>query len=158
MTSNTEKIDGLSPELLSCPFCARTDDLLVPQHGAADEWWHEVYCDNCCARGPTAPTEHEAIAAWNTRTAHDFAIGERGWQRIETAPKQSHPHILIAYTMGNGLRRTCEGFWDVNANHNWDTGKTMGAWWTFAGMLHGEATHWMPTPEPPTLANQGAHP
>lgn len=55
--------------LLPCPFCGLADDLLVPQHGAAGEFWWEVYCDNCCATGPSSTTEAEAIEAWNTRSS-----------------------------------------------------------------------------------------
>lgn len=54
-------------DLLNCPFCQRADELECLHKGAADEWWWHVFCDTCCATGPSEPTKAEAIAAWNTR-------------------------------------------------------------------------------------------
>lgn len=50
--------EGLKP----CPFCAASDN-----HWVTDEarlWW---VCQACGARGPTAQTAPDAIAAWNRR-------------------------------------------------------------------------------------------
>lgn len=62
------KEDVGTVELLPCPFCSDGGQLQVQRTGAVDEWWHCVFCDRCCTYGPTAGTEAEAIAAWNTRT------------------------------------------------------------------------------------------
>jgi hypothetical protein len=65
MTSNTEKIDGLSPELLPCPFCGGKAHWPEPEVNIP-----YVGCTEC---GACIQDE----VRWNTRTAHDSAMGER---------------------------------------------------------------------------------
>ena len=71
MTSSTRET-----ELKACPFCGRDDELEISHIGAAEEWWWNVYCDHCCTHGPTAQTEAEAIATWNTRSPKDSELRE----------------------------------------------------------------------------------
>ena len=72
-TTPTQRRRAVSDEvnLLPCPFCGCTNVYAVsPSLGHS--LWH-VYCDDCCAEGPTAPEyntddpERLAIAAWNRR-------------------------------------------------------------------------------------------
>jgi len=58
MTENpTEKLEA-------CPFC-KTKGATVCQ--LTDVFYTECSSRKCCALGPEAPSEAEAIAAWNTR-------------------------------------------------------------------------------------------
>lgn len=50
------------PAPLYCPFCGK-GDCYVYQHPKA----FNVNCDGCCAAGPAADTEEEAVTLWNTR-------------------------------------------------------------------------------------------
>jgi len=61
-------------KLLDCPFCGATDEgfhLQASQSqdlaGNPKDW--SVECDECAGYGPTAPTQAEAHAEWNTRSA-----------------------------------------------------------------------------------------
>lgn len=52
-----------------CPFCASKISGVVTN---GDDNFY-LSCENCGAEGPTAPTEAEAIAAWNRRSAVEQA-------------------------------------------------------------------------------------
>lgn len=53
-----------------CPFCASRNVLARSQLGPVTRW--AVECFECGARGPTAATEVEAVARWNTMRGRIF--------------------------------------------------------------------------------------
>ena len=62
-------------ELLPCPFCGETPTLNVKHYGDTHYW--RVICPTpFCAIMSVAPTETEAIGAWNTRAGGYCAFAQ----------------------------------------------------------------------------------
>lgn len=58
----------MSEELKPCPFCGDDEAYFEGEYPAPDtSEWGAVHCADCCAIGPYAPTQAEAIADWNRR-------------------------------------------------------------------------------------------
>lgn len=67
------------------------------------------------------------------------------WQPIETAPKDGRP--ILIYVRGPG-REGPVGYFDVGRwiEREYFTG---GKYWAFNVTMFGDATEWMPLPDPP---------
>lgn len=63
-------------EALWCPFC-KSDDL----HFETTADGHVVECKGCHASGPEAPSQGQAVEAWNVRT---YYSGKRKKSETET--------------------------------------------------------------------------
>ena len=62
-------------ELLPCPFCGATGDMLMLCHDGSVRY---VGCIECGACGSYRPTDAEAIAAWNNDARARAALGGDG--------------------------------------------------------------------------------
>lgn len=144
----------MSVELKPCPFCGKKPSSLITNVTRQ----HYISCQNEeCFAAPTSDgfrSLDEAIAAWNTRSAH--AVKPLEWQPIETAPKartkenpgRRGPYILLSNDCGTWVGchfpEYVSGYkpknpWAsmmLNVRH---MGSTKGL----------VPTHWMPLPGPP---------
>lgn len=57
-------------KLKPCPFCGNIH-ISVSNHKVLGVAWHQVFCEDCEASGPAAPTEKYAIELWNRRTSDE---------------------------------------------------------------------------------------
>ena len=67
------------------------------------------------------------------------------WQPIETAPKDGE-RIDVWFELGSHAARWPNVFWD-SRRERWTSGPTD------QGIIHWNATHWMPLPAPPAEFN-----
>lgn len=69
--------------LLRCGFCGGSN--VYPWNDGSAEWaTHKVVCPDCCAEGPEAKDESEAIALWNRRAPDPrIAAAEEMAKRLE---------------------------------------------------------------------------
>lgn len=87
-------------ELKPCPFCGGTNT------SAADTGVHWVACNSCDAEGPIRDTGHEAIAAWNTRTAS--LQGEDAVERV------ARRHNLLVIARESGGKEFGPNTWNIS--------------------------------------------
>ena len=72
----------MSAELLGCPFCGETN-LQVSSTLPNGQVW--ISCNSCELEGPTAPSEAEAITAFNTRKPDvnaELLAALQGWKKL----------------------------------------------------------------------------
>lgn len=55
-------------EIGRCPFCGNIERNYTERLDWEDDVRYVVYCIECCAEGPVARTEENAIARWNLAT------------------------------------------------------------------------------------------
>lgn len=104
-------------ELASCPFCAWPDVHTAHTAAGGLQWW-QVVCPGCMIDGPSAPTEAEAIAAWNTRQPSD------GYMRgVEDAAKVA----VAEYERNAATVRATKGDDDLAAHGCWVAGNIRNA-------------------------------
>jgi len=136
-----EDVEQKVVALLPCPFCGECERIW-PQNGDTpmlDGWRIMIWCEKCGCRSGEYTTEHEAIAAWNTRTpSAKLAEVERGWLPIEGAP--SGREFLGGYWWrGEWLSNACK----LRERPSGEKVIESRAGWRF------HATHYQELPAPP---------
>ncbi len=97
----------MNEELLPCPFCGKSEALLVQQTGS--QW--SVCCGNCGVETIWIDGEKAAIARWNRRAQRKplkdalgplrawWAMNEAQWEICEETPADD---AIILHFMGSG--------------------------------------------------------
>lgn len=89
-------------ELSHCPFCSCTGaDVYTVR--MSRRWM--VYCDGCCAQGPSSPVESQAVTWWNERpwappsiaAAPDFHQGAIAFVEYEKAIAAGNDAAAMAH-------------------------------------------------------------
>jgi hypothetical protein len=130
----------MGEELKACPnpWCVAT---LGPIRVTSDDGKGEFrMCFECGVRGPDAPTEAAAIAAWNARAP--------GWMPIETLPNAD---TMVLAAVDDGSDRVM--IWRASilfAKRQRETSRGPDP-----EHLQCPATHWMPLPPTPATAHEG---
>lgn len=131
------KINDGGPELKPCPFCGKIPKrvYLCGHQKIGTGPWSELWVtDHTCAPGH-GDSPSSAAKNWNRRAD---LVPAPGWQPIETAP---HETLVILGWRENGVWKQEIAL--ASAGERLPNGYS-NRWW------HGQATHWMPLPAPPS--------
>ena len=139
-----------------CPFCGHPPKVDEYNPYGGDSRWTAVACyaPECGEVAFRAPTEAEAIAAWNRRALRQGG----GWRPIESAPKDG-TRVVLFWPEGSLYSS------DHQEHGRWDDdcyAKKPQPYWTGerphcrSAYRRSPPTHWQPLPpSPPSPAKEG---